>query len=217
MNKQLTTLFMIFASVFIISTLVKPYPLSWLVKLIPMLLLIAVAIQQKMLGNFKDKAANVVIAGLAFSALGDFILDYDRINWFIFGLGAFFIAHICYLLSLKPFHSKLFKEQRGLVTLGYVAYGIAMFALLSGGLGELFIPVLGYMSILLFMAIATLVSKKSNNWLILGGISFVFSDSLLGFDKFYLTIPHVHIAIMISYYFAQYALLRGFLKASHQP
>jgi len=92
-------------------------------------------------------------------------------------------------------------------------YGVIMLALLSDGLGELFIPVIAYMSILLLMALATVFSEKSNAWLVVGGISFVVSDSLIGFDKFYMPIDNVSFAIMITYYFAQFALLKGMLKA----
>ncbi len=167
-----------------------------------MALLIYIAVTQ-----LKGRAGKVFIAGLVCSSFGDFFLDYDRINWFIFGLGSFFIAHVCYLIALKPIE----KKKLPWVVL-YLIYGVAMFSLIAGGLGELFIPVLAYMSILLVMAVITLVSKRSNAWLIVGGLSFVFSDSLIGIDKFYLEVPYAHIMIMMSYYFAQYALLRGFLK-----
>jgi len=199
-----TTLFSFASLAFILSILVKPYSLSWLVKLLPMVILISIAITQ-----LKDKPGKVFIAGLVFSAFGDFFLDYDRVNWFIFGLGSFFIAHICYLVALKPVENK----KLAIVSL-YGIYGIAMFSLIAGGLGELFVPVLAYMSILLIMAVMTLISTRSNSWLIFGGLSFVFSDSLIGIDKFYQPIPYAPILIMMSYYFAQYALLRGFILSS---
>ena len=103
------------------------------------------------------------------------------------------------------------KKRVAIVTF-YTLYGIAVFVLISSGIGELFIPVLIYMSVLLGMAIATLVSKNTNSWLILGGLSFVLSDSLLGIDKFYSPIPYATLFIMISYYFAQYALVRGYYR-----
>ena len=195
-------LFTLLAAVFVLSTLFKPYPLSWLVKLLPLLLLIIIAFKKS-----ETKLTKYFLAGLIFSVLGDFFLDYDRINWFIFGLGAFLVAHLLYIKSLMPVETK----RVAIVTL-YTLYGIAVFVLISSGLGELFIPVLIYMSVLLGMAIATLVSKNTNSWLILGGLSFVLSDSLLGIDKFYSPIPYATLFIMISYYFAQYALVRGYYR-----
>ena len=195
-------LFTLLAAVFVLSTLFKPYPLSWLVKLLPLLLLIIISFKKS-----ETKLTKYFLAGLIFSVLGDFFLDYDRINWFIFGLGAFLVAHLLYIKSLMPVETK----RVAIVTL-YTLYGIAVFVLISSGLGELFIPVLIYMSVLLGMAIATLVSKNTNSWLILGGLSFVLSDSLLGIDKFYSPIPYATLFIMISYYFAQYALVRGYYR-----
>jgi len=210
MNKKITLLFVILAANFVLSTLVKPYPFSWAIKLLPMLLLIGVAWH-----SLKDKALDgrFFIAGLVFSACGDFILDYDRVNWFIFGLGAFFIAHLCYLASLKPYIKKLNQAKFHIAIIAYIIYGAFMLTLLADGLGALFVPVVAYMSILLLMALATVLSEKSNAWLVVGGISFVLSDSLIGFDKFYMPIENVSFAIMVSYYFAQFALLKGFVKA----
>jgi len=212
MNKKIILLFILLAANFVLSTLIKPYSMSWAVKLLPMLLLIGVA------WNFlKDKSleGKFFIAGLVFSACGDFILDYDRDNWFIFGLGAFFIAHLFYLASLKPYVKRLGQVKYYIALIGYLLYGVLMLAVLSGGLGELLIPVVAYMSILLLMALATIFSEKSNAWLVVGGVSFVLSDSLIGFDKFYMPIENVHFAIMITYYFAQFSLLNGFLKAKN--
>ncbi len=207
--KKATFLFIALATMFVISTLVKPYPLSWAIKLLPMLLLMGLAWQQ--LGFEKEN--KYFLLGLAFSICGDFILDYDGNNWFIFGLGAFFIAHIFYIASLKPYTKSLFQVKYLIVLSLYLAYGGIMLTLLAAGLGEMFVPVLAYMSILLFMALTTVVSEKSNIWLVLGGMSFVISDSLIGFDKFYMEIDHSHFYVMITYYFAQFALLNGFIKA----
>lgn len=209
-NKAHSLIFLVFAAVFSVSTFFKPYPLSWAVKLLPMLLLICLAINSVGL----SKSGKFFVLGLLFSTCGDFILDYDRQNWFIFGLGAFFIAHLFYLASLKPYINSLKQTKYIMISLLYVGYGGGMLWLLADGLGQLFIPVVAYMSILLLMALATVLSEKSNVWLVVGGISFVLSDSLIGFDKFYLPIENVSFAIMVSYYFAQFALFKGFVKAS---
>lgn len=209
MNIKIIILFALLAANFTISTLVKPYPLSWAVKLLPMFLLIGVA-----WNHLKDKglSGNYFIAGLIFSTCGDFILDYDRDQWFIFGLGAFFIAHVCYLISLKPYSQNVIQPKLISASIGYLVFGAVMLMMLSAGLGQLLVPVIAYMSILLLMALATVFSHKSNVWLVFGGISFVLSDALIGFDKFYMPIENAHFFIMISYYFAQFSLLKGFLQ-----
>ena len=111
MNKKITLLFILLAANFALSTFVKPYSMSWAVKLLPMLLLVGVAWQYLKNEHLTSK---FFIAGLIFSACGDFILDYDRDNWFIFGLAAFFIAHIFYLISFKPFAKNLKQKKKDL-------------------------------------------------------------------------------------------------------
>ena len=206
MEKNMTTnqskLYFSLASIFILSTFAAPYPLSWLMKILPMLLLIFCCLKKE-----ASAVEKVFIAGLIFSTLGDFLLDYNQVDWFVFGLGAFLFAHLCYLFSLKPVQFK----RSGLV-LVYVLYGIGILVLLLPYLGELLIPVVLYMTVLLMMGIATLISEKSNTWLVIGGLSFIVSDSLLGINKFYTAIPASDFFIMISYYFAQYALVKGYFS-----
>ncbi len=204
MKKIFPILYLICAVGFIISTQFTPFPFSWLIKIIPVCILIVYACSQ-----FIHSISKPFIAGLACSAVGDFFLEYDSINYFIFGLGSFFIAHLCYLFTLKPIEKK-YESAIGL----YLIYGALIFWIIADGLGELFIPVLAYILVLLTMAIFTLLSKKSNPWLITGGICFALSDSLLGINKFYQPIPFADLLIMSSYYFAQFALFKGFTSTT---
>lgn len=215
MNKNNTLVFITLAIGFILSTLIKPYPLSWAVKMLPIFFLLNITWQDtKLLPAKQQKISHkLFIFGLLFSSCGDFLLDFNREGWFIFGLGAFFIAHVFYLLSLKPFNNVKVRKNKIAIISAYLGFGLLMFMLLVEGLGELFIPVLAYMSILLLMALATVFSHRSNIWLIVGGISFVISDSLIGFDKFNSAIFQNHIWVMSTYYFAQYALVKGYLKS----
>jgi uncharacterized membrane protein YhhN len=195
---------------FVLFTFIKPYPFSWLMKVMPIIILLHFSWQNHT--DSKSTRHMLFIAGLAFSACGDFFLDYDRVNWFVFGLGSFLIAHLFYIFSLKPLRNvNIIKNLLPIVAV-YCLYGISMFSLIFSGLGELFIPVLIYMTVLLVMGIFTLLSTKSNAWLVVGGISFIASDSLLGINKFYQPIPYASVWIMISYYFAQFSLVKGMFE-----
>ena len=202
MNRTNTTIFVALSAAYIVSTLIGSYPFSWLVKIFPLTPLIATSIQFA-----TSKQHKLLIAGLAFSGFGDIFLDVDRTQLFVFGLGSFLIAHIFYMISFMPVKKITIKLATFVV--GYVSYALIMFYFILPGLNDLLLPVLIYMSVLMLMGIMTLLSKASNHWLVLGGTSFIFSDTLIGFDKFYSTIPYAGILIMISYYFAQYALVKG--------
>ena len=95
-------------------------------------------------------------------------------------------------------------------------YGISMMSLLTPNLAELLVPVVIYMLVLLLMAATSMTSKLSNPILIIGGLSFAISDSLIGVDKFYVDIPYAGLWIMITYYLAQYCLTSGFLASYKQ-
>lgn len=214
-NKNNTLVFITLAISFILSTLLKPYPFSWAVKMLPIFLLIAITWQhsKQLIVQQKPTSVRFFIFGLLLSSCGDFLLDYNQQDWFIFGLAAFFIAHLCYLISLKPFNNVYIADKKPLILITYIGFGVLMFMLFINGLGELFIPVLAYMVVLLLMALATVFSHRSNLWLVLGGISFVLSDSLIGFDKFNSAIVQNQLWVMATYYFAQFALVKGYLMS----
>ncbi len=204
MNKLQTTVFIILATFFIVSPLMGIVSLSWLIKILPIFLLIWVNL--KSISASKHK---IFMAGLVCSAIGDTLLDIDRTQFFVFGLGAFLVAHLFYIISLTPLQNILKSKVSLSLVIAYLVYALVMFSFIQPGLSTLLIPVSIYMSVLMLMGIFTLLSKQSNLWLVMGGISFIISDSLLGFDKFYSPIPLAGILIMISYYFAQYALVKG--------
>ena len=195
-------LFMLSAVLFTLSTHFEPYSYSWLLKIIPVGLLILYVSHKNQKG-----ISTLFTLGLAFSVLGDFILDYDRQSGFIYGLGAFFVAHIFYIASMGKWS---IKSKSSLIGLAVLSYGGIISYLIIPQLGKLLIPVLAYMGILFVMSLSALFSYRSNRWLILGGISFLLSDSIIGLNKFYYPIPYSHLIIMTSYYLAQYALVKGF-------
>lgn len=205
-NRYIHILFLVFAATFTVSTLVKPYPFSWVVKILPLAILIVYVA-----GSVRTKSQNIFLLGLVCSAVGDFFLDHDREAWFVFGLGAFLFAHIMYITALCPVKKK---SLFGIAP--YLIFGAVMYYLLAPKLESLFVAVVIYMAILLIMGIVTYLSKLSNAWLLLGGAFFIISDSMIGIDKFHSTIPNGHFWIMLTYYFAQYALMRGIMAINER-
>lgn len=202
MSKPLIAALWALALLFTASTLWAPYPGSFVVKLLPMVLLLTVA-----RGVTGDRAGKLFFAGLVFSALGDLLLDLDRQRFFVFGLGAFLVAHVLYIVAFLP----LQKKQLPLVG-AYLVYGVVIFSQLAPGLGELFVPVSVYMVAVISMGIVALVSARSNPWLAAGGLSFVVSDSLIGVDKFLVDLPQDAMLVMPTYYLAQFCLVMGVLR-----
>ncbi|VVN32687.1 hypothetical protein PS862_03812 [Pseudomonas fluorescens] len=146
--------------------------------------------------------------GLMFSLLGDVLLAWPG-DLFVFGLGAFLVAHLAYLkaylsdcrrLALLPLVMAL--------GVGAVLLGI----LISHGLGPLLIPVIAYglaISAMLWRALARLgsaVPKRSAVLAAAGAVAFVFSDSVIGIDRFVAPFDAAPYVIILSYWLGQWGI-----------
>jgi len=203
-------LFLIFSSVYIALLLLQPafpQPIMALFKTLPIGLLIVMVLKGR--SQLQNRTFITLLFALSFSALGDVLLALDTGQLFICGLAAFFVSHAFYIITMLPI-----KNWRLDVLLLYLFLAIIIFCLFYPNLNDMLIPVIFYMLVLSIMAGLTWMTDKSNGFLVLGGAVFVISDSILGLNRFYLEIAHADIAIMCSYYLAQFCLVTGFLQAT---
>ena len=156
-------------------------------------------------------------AGLVFSLVGDVLLMWD--NLFVPGLGAFLIAQLCYSFAFYRSNENKpgFLKKYPIAALPAVMYGIGLSFALYPNLGELAIPVFvyaGVISVMLLMAINRIgnASKESAQFVTLGAILFVLSDSILAFNKFHTPYEWGPAAVMLTYGLAQYFLVWGMRK-----
>jgi uncharacterized membrane protein YhhN len=213
---KLLNTFLVFSVIYLIGLLVASENFNFTTKpiLIPWLIMAVYAFP-----TTRNKL--VLMAALAFSWLGDIVLlfAYKGQLYFIIGLISFLIAHVAYILAFKKeiygYHPK--KSFPWIPFVAVVAYLIALWYLLIPVLGGLKIPVVVYslvISGMLAMSIYVdyIVASKSSKWMMLGAVCFVMSDSILAINKFLTPVPLAALAIMSTYLFAQYALVRGFLS-----
>jgi uncharacterized membrane protein YhhN len=85
--------------------------------------------------------------------------------------------------------------------------------------GELGNPLIAYMIVISFMfvmAFNMLSNKKVRsiaiNFFMPGAVMFLISDAILGLNMFLLEDPLIGIAVMLSYGYAQYLIVHGFIK-----
>ncbi len=130
------------------------------------------------------------------------------------GLFAFLIAHIMYTLI---FLKKRNKQRKNISFFMFtMLYGVVLFFLLYRGLGELLIPVVVYMIVILLMSNASYlrknkVSQVSYNQVLYGALFFMLSDSVLAYTKFYNPLFMQDIWIMVTYTIAQFLIVKGVL------
>lgn len=160
---------------------------------------------------------NLTILALVFSVLGDILLMFvDKSpHFFTLGLVAFLTAHVMYVLVFLKHRNKQ-KSPIGFISV-LLVYAASLFYFLNGNLGDMFIPVIIYMLVILSMATAAYLRKDKVNILsyglvFLGALLFMVSDSILALNKFYAPLNYSDFSIMITYALAQYLIVIGILK-----
>ncbi|MDI3356588.1 lysoplasmalogenase [Pseudomonas sp. UYIF39] len=146
--------------------------------------------------------------GLIFSLLGDVLLAWP-VDLFVFGLGAFLIAHLAYLKAyLSDCRRVALLPLLIALGVGAVLLGI----LISHGLGPLLVPVIVYglaISVMLWRALARLgtdVPKRSALLAAAGAVAFVFSDSVIGINRFVSPFAAAPYIIILSYWLGQWGI-----------
>ncbi|MDD2051725.1 lysoplasmalogenase [Pseudomonas putida] len=149
-----------------------------------------------------------IVLGLLFSLLGDILLAWPG-DLFVFGLGAFLVAHLAYL---KAYLSDCRRLALLPLLLALATGAVLLAVLISKGLGDLLVPVVVYalaISAMLWRALARLGSGVAprSAWLAAGGaLVFVFSDSLIGIDRFVVKFAAAPYLINLAYWIGQWGI-----------
>ncbi|QTH64521.1 lysoplasmalogenase [Psychrosphaera ytuae] len=221
------------------------YPLHYVHKALPIITLLAWAWCSLSSSPSSRQLRNIVIGALFFSALGDVFLALSIEHSFVLGLSAFLTAHVFYIVGfwhlrkaslttqgpeLQPReHEANLKgsrlDSRKLLIYATLIYFIGMLLVVLPKTGDLMIPVVVYMAVILAMAIMAmyvsqpqlssslkLQSPQLNLGLVAGALVFVFSDSVIAINKFVTPVPFEGLVIMVSYYLAQWLLVTSILR-----
>ena len=158
----------------------------------------------------------LVCAGLVLSLAGDVFLMLPG-DWFVFGLASFLLAHLCYVVAFTPGSSARNK------LIACAAYAVIAAANLAGLLpkvpAELHAPVLAYVAVLMLMGALSAARgwslrgdarlAKSARLAAIGGALFVFSDSVLAWDRFGGGIPLAPLWVLAGYYASSWCIARS--------
>jgi uncharacterized membrane protein YhhN len=178
--------------------------LEYVCKPLTMVLLIGAAValdpQDPTVRSWFVVALVLCLAGDVFLMLPD-----DR---FVFGLGAFLLGHIAYIVGM---HVEGVDGARFLVGIVLVMAVLAVIgtAILRGvragpdpGLAG---PVVAYMFVISAMVASAI--GAGNAAAIVGASLFYVSDALIAWNRFLRATPHAHVAIMVTYHLAQVGLV----------
>jgi uncharacterized membrane protein YhhN len=153
-----------------------------------------------------DKRGLLIVGALLASLAGDILLMFPK--YFLPGLASFLLAHLAYTVA---FLTGISSTGLLLIALPLTALALIILALLWGQLGKLKLPVLVYV-----LAIVMMAYQAGERWLelstlssllaFLGALLFMLSDALLAFNRFRQAFAGAQLAILGSYYAAQWLI-----------
>ncbi|MCM2355459.1 MAG: lysoplasmalogenase family protein, partial [Arenimonas sp.] len=165
-----------------------------------------------------DRFRVLLLAGLACSLAGDVLL-LSR-DLFLPGLLAFLLAHACYIALFRDGAGWLPRPRALAATLGA---GALAYAVLLPSLG----PVLRIAVAAYIVVIATMAAQALGRAAVLGdgharrvaagALLFMASDTLLAFDRFVQPLPLAPLAVLGTYYAAQWLIARHARATVPQP
>jgi uncharacterized membrane protein YhhN len=195
----------------------------WLEKITkPLLMIVMIIYFVFSVNKISSAYKRWIITALAFSWLGDVLLMFQQEKpiFFLFGLSAFLIAHIFYILF---FHQVKVNEQvrsRWWLLAIVVIYYAVLMAVLYPKLGDMKVPVPVYgivISFMLLLAMHMLFIKnsKAGQLMMTGAVLFILSDSILAINKFYQPFEAAGFLIMLTYGIAQLLITKGAIAYIH--
>lgn len=147
------------------------------------------------------------VAALVLSLAGDIFLMLPQ-DLFVFGLGAFLLGHIAYVVGM---HVDGVSGPRFLVGIVVVMAALAVVGTMilrgvrAGPDPGLAGPVVAYMFVISAMVASAIGTGHVAG--IAGATSFYVSDSLIAWNRFLRETPYARVSIMVTYHLAQGALV----------
>ena len=159
-----------------------------------------------------------ILGALIFSWIGDILLLWPSL--FIYGLGSFLMAHVCYIIGFRLAQSS--PNSLGQVNfiksfffnLPIYILAALTFYLINPNLGVLKIPVIAYILVIVSMVVTARerfgkCSAASFWQVFIGALLFLVSDGILALDRFYEKFPEAGVLIMGTYASAQLLIVMG--------
>ena len=165
-------------------------------------------------------------AGVLLSLAGDvfLLLANERRDLsgkaFLFGLGAFLMAHVAYILGLNspppPFSGMTFGVALMVILSALPVVRRILLSMAQKRLRRLILPVRVYAAVISLTLFSALMTLFRTDWQSMpaylvsaGAVLLVASDMLLAWNKFVTPVRSGRLALMITYHLGQLALIAG--------
>ncbi len=162
--------------------------------------LAAVLLAAAALGHPIPRERRWLVAALVFSAAGDFLL---AMPWwtpsFVLGLGAFLVAHVCFLVTLLPLATTSSGRVSAAVLMCVICVALLVWFWPRLVAEDMAIPVTLYMAVLAGMVCAALLAHLPTPWTALGAACFALSDAMIGIGRFVLRSESLAVPVWWAY------------------
>lgn len=198
--------FLVTATFYLLFIAYIKLPIIVLLKPLPIICLMMSVYQ----AGLNNRLKKWLITALAFSACGDILLTLPLNFQLEAGLASFLAAHIIYIIALwEGTKGRWFQHKKQIILpLAIILYSIFMLTVLFPFLNDMSIAVIFYIAVISFMAMTAI---QNNNLSAFGAVLFMISDTLVAFEAFVFNHSHYAFWVMITYYSAQYFIIRGLL------
>jgi uncharacterized membrane protein YhhN len=177
--------------------------LEYICKPLVMVLLIALALS---IDPQDSTARTWFVVALVFSLAGDVFLMLPK-DLFVFGLGAFLVAHLAYVVGMVAEGVQLARLLAGviLVAIGILVLGTQIVRAAQATDSALTIPVMAYIGVISAMVVAAVGTGEP--LAIAGALLFYASDALIAWTRFIRPTTWAPVTIMVTYHLAQLGLV----------
>ena len=162
----------------------------------------------------------LTLIALALSLAGDVFLMPPQ-DLFVAGLGAFLLAHIAYIAAFNPTAPP--EPITTIAAIGVAVVAVPLYlkmrgAMIASGQREFALPVAAYVAAIGVMVVSAIATAGRPEWpaansalAIAGALSFMASDSMIGWNRFVHPIPRGDVWVMSTYHVGQILLVLGLL------
>ncbi|MEX2537802.1 MAG: lysoplasmalogenase [Actinomycetota bacterium] len=153
-----------------------------------------------------EASAWAFVAALGFSLIGDVLLMLPR-DLFIGGVGAFFLAHVAYIVGLRIGQTEFTPLLMGAAVAFFLAavVGRPILAGVTSMKPDMRTPVSAYIAVISVMVAAALATGEP--FAATGALVFMASDTLIAWNRFVKPLSWAPVVIMVTYHIGQAGLV----------
>ncbi len=152
--------------------------------------------------------------GFLLCALGDLLLAWPTADLFVFGLAAFLVGHILFIVAFL----RTGRGMRPGLSAPFVAWAVGAAAWVLPNAGEMAGPVVAYIAVICTMMWRAAARMPQAGALLCfaGAVSFGVSDSMIAINRFITPLPAERLLVMLTYWGGLALIAAGVIRGGER-